>query len=92
MSSAAPRLQLLVVGLCSESIVVDWMMTDTVKVIKAKAYAAAEDTVLGDGKTRVSLVKGVRLEQLCLVFGEPNNPTKLEDGVLLIDSLRSFLR
>jgi len=91
MSSAAPLQQLLVIGLCGESIMVDWLLQDTVKDIKEKAYAAAEKTSLADGTT-LSLVTGVSLDQLFMVFGEPDNPTKLDDSSILKDCLRALLR
>jgi hypothetical protein len=92
METASPRLpppqQLLVVGLCGESITVDWLPQDAVKDIKDRAYAAAQNTALANG--RASLVTGASSHQLCLVFGEPDDAIKLEDASTLADCLHAL--
>ncbi len=91
MSSTAPPLQLLVVGLCGEAIVVHWHPQDTVELIKDRAYENASQAVLADG-SRHSLVLGVSREQLCLVFGEVGDAAKLEDASLLQDCVGAHWR
>jgi hypothetical protein len=48
---------LLIVGMCGESIRVEWMRNDTVGAIKCRAFEAAQRSVLADNSTR-SLVQG----------------------------------
>ena len=48
---------LLIVGVCGESIRVEWMRNDTVGAIKCRAFEAAQRSVLADKSTR-SLVQG----------------------------------
>ena len=91
MSSTAPPLQLLVVGLCGEAIFVPVQPQDTVELIKDRAFANASQAVLADG-SRHSLVLGVSREQLCLVFGEEGDAAKLEDTSLLQDCVGAHLR
>ena len=91
MSSTAPPLQLLVVGLCGEAIFVHWDPQDTVELIKNRAFANASQAVLADG-SRYSLILGVSCEQLCLVFGEAGDAAKLEDASLLQDCVGAHWR
>jgi hypothetical protein len=79
MSLSAAQQQLLVIGLCGESIMVNWLLEDTVKHVKDRAYAAAGNTLLSDG-TRMSLVAGVSAEQMRLVFGDTYNLIEMHDS------------
>jgi hypothetical protein len=91
MSSAAPPPQLLVIGLCGEPIVVNLLEQDTVRDVKCRAFAAASSTILDD-KSRQSLVRGVTVEQLCLVHGMPEDAVKLDDASAIHHCLRHDLR
>lgn len=93
MSSPDPPQKLLVIGLCGEPIFVDWNHQDTVKLIKDRAFAAASSMPLADGFHHpCNLVKGVSSEQLCLVFGQPDDSVKLQADVLIQDCLRAHWR
>ncbi len=86
MSVATASHKLLVIGLCGESIFVDWNDQDTVGRIKEQAFLAASQQLHGN------LVRGVSPEQLHLVFGQPHDAVKLENGSCLQDCLRAHWR
>ena len=87
MASPPPPKQLHIVGLCDETIVVEWHVGDTVLAVKKKAFDAAASTILPDG-TRHSLVNGVTEAQLRLMSGSD----ALEDGEVLSQLLPRHLR
>ena len=69
MASPPRPNQLHIVGLCDETIVVEWHVDDTVLDIKRKAFDAAASTILPDG-TRHSLVNGVTCELIAPYYWE----------------------
>ena len=93
MSSSDSQQKLLVIGLCGESIFVDWNHQDTVKVIKDRAFAAASIMFSADGfHYPCNLVKGISPEQLCLVFGQPDDAVKLQAESPIHDCLHAYWR
>ena len=89
--SQSPAQQLVVTGLCGETIAVEWRHDSTVACIKELAYTAASRALLADGTTG-SLVEGVVLDQLCLVCEKHGDSKKLEDKRVLLDCLREICR
>jgi hypothetical protein len=85
-----PTQQLHVVGLCGESISVQWRRDDTVSSVKEKAYTAASNTMLSHGIQ--SFVQGIELEQLSLVYEVHGGSKELDDEAVLLDVLRSSCR
>ncbi len=89
--SQSPAQQLLVAGLCGETIAVEWRRDSTVACIKELAYTATSRALLADGTTG-SLVQGVGLDQLGLVWEVHGDSKKLEEQRVLLDCLRESCR